>query len=208
MYLWNLTSEIARIMGKGALCLAILVLLPGIVLPQSPGPASITDRENLALQEYCERMAELDIQRLGAALERLKTELIDLNCDPDSVFPKLWQSDSAKIVRYLAGPYYGWRGTTGGCATRIRIAGDEICSCALRAPTTDGKSASRRIFRINVKTGEELPPMTGPCYGEIYGEDNFDFSVDSMIDPKECKVKSPQTKKLDEIMKQRQPEKP
>lgn len=203
---WKLCPGGVMKIGGTLLAVAILITLPKVVAAQSQGPDAITERENRALEEYCERMAGLDLQKFAAALERFKSELLDLNCDADTVFPKLWQSDGAKIVGYLSGPYYGWRGTTAGCATRIRIAGDEVCSCSLRARSPDGKPDSRRIFRINVKTLDELPPTTGPCLGESYGDDQYDFSVSSMIEPKGCTLKKPATKKLEEIMKQAEQE--
>jgi hypothetical protein len=172
-----------------------------LAFAQAQAPSAITAREDRALEEHCDRSAGMDLEKLAAAMDRLKNELLDLNCDPDSAFLKLWQSDGARMLGYIPGPYYGWRGTTAGCANRIRIDGDEIQSCSLRGRSPDGKPGTRRIFRVNVKTLEPLPATTGPCYGATIGDDDHDFSVGSMIEPKGCALKKPPTKKLTDIMK-------
>jgi hypothetical protein len=184
----------------GAMC-CILLGDSRYVWSQSAGSSGITEREMQALEESCDRAAGSNLRKMASALERLKNELLDLNCDPDAVFAKLWQSDGPLVISYLIGPYYGWRGTTGACAVRIRIVGDELHSSSLRGKSLDGKTKARKIFRVSLTTLKELPSIVGPCIGEGYYRDMDDYcGISSMIEEKGCRLVKPSMRHIREML--------
>jgi len=111
----------------------------------------------------CERAAQGDLSRLGAAIERLGNEMGDLNC-PDGL-----KQFSEEHISYLAGPYYGWGGTNRKCKVRIRMIGREIQGCSKRGTRPTGKKNKTYIYRISVDSGRDLKPTVGACTGKRYG---------------------------------------
>jgi len=86
------------------------------------------------------------------------------------------------------------------CAVRIRIVGDELHCCSLKGDSPDGTPENRKIFRINLKTFNDLTPTSGPCTGESYHRGPEDFcSISSMLDINDCALVKPKMKAVREI---------
>jgi serpin B len=111
----------------------------------------------------CDRAAQADGHKLAAALERLSNELVDLNCPLDQ-----W-TVTEQHLRYLTGPYYGFRGGSSRCDVRIAARGDEIQVCSLKGSIPDG-SESRYLYRLSARLAKQgdLPTTVGPCSGSRY----------------------------------------
>jgi type II secretory pathway pseudopilin PulG len=108
----------------------------------------------------CDQVASTDVARLGAALQRFKAERDETKSDLKTLPPD--------VVKYMAGPYYGWAGTNAKCQVLIRVEGDVACGCAMNGSRPKGDE--RYIFRARLDDGDAgLPAITGPCAGETYG---------------------------------------
>lgn len=138
-------------------------------------------------QQRCDKAAEADLHNLSAAVERFDNELTDLGCSD------LRKQFSEEHIKYLVGPYYGWRGTTGTCKVLVRIENGELQSCAMRGSRPTENKEERKIFRSSLLGIEKLDPTVGACKGKQYGyfPDHVYFA--SMVEHKNrgCVLREP-----------------
>ncbi|MEJ2716342.1 MAG: prepilin-type N-terminal cleavage/methylation domain-containing protein, partial [Deltaproteobacteria bacterium] len=99
----------------------------------------------------CDRAANGDISKLGAAIERYGNELVDLNCS---------QEISINNISYLVGPYYGWGGTNRKCDVRVRVDDEsnpqEAYGCAMKGSHPEGTN-TRYVYRVTLFGGTDMP---------------------------------------------------
>jgi prepilin-type N-terminal cleavage/methylation domain-containing protein len=134
----------------------------------------------------CDRAASGDISRLGAAVERLGNELVDLNCSALEVFLSLPAFD----ISYLVGPYYGWGGSSRKCLVLITrdLSNPELQSCAMKG-SLPGGPGTRYIYRQTLGGGTDLPAVTGACVGLEFGGPMQMCYTESLVDTITCGVK-------------------
>jgi prepilin-type N-terminal cleavage/methylation domain-containing protein len=111
----------------------------------------------------CDRSASSDIAKLHASVERLGVELVDLDLKFDQEFAsELYNRDA---IKYLVGPYYGWRGGTAKCHVLVKMEQYNnrwiMVACALKGshPRTD----MRYVYRVPVVGGGDLAALPLPC---------------------------------------------
>ncbi len=137
--------------------------------------------------KYCDKQVESDAKRLSNALDRLKTELQDFNCDPAK-----WEFTEGHL-RSLVGPYYGFRGGSGKCDTLFSVHGNEIWVCSRIGTPQEGNN-TRKIFRISTdltRSGVEkmLPPIVGEGVGRRLPHQSGGMEVcftESMVNKSDC----------------------
>jgi prepilin-type N-terminal cleavage/methylation domain-containing protein len=126
----------------------------------------------------CDRAASADITKLGACLERMGNELVDLNC------PEF--NPSATTISMLVGPYYGWGGSNRKCEVRITVdvvgAPTEVWGCALNGSRPSGLQ-TRYLYRTRISGGVDLPAsVASACHdGSQYGGRGNLCYTESMI---------------------------
>ncbi len=125
----------------------------------------------------CDRSATGDISKIGACIERLGNELIDLNCSSLEILA------SNLNVSWLVGPYYGWGGSSRKC--NVLISADTsnmiVTSCANKGSKPAGPT-TRYIYRQTLGGGTDLPAITGSCTGAEYGGRGYSCYTQSMVD--------------------------
>ncbi len=133
----------------------------------------------------CDRSATGDISRLGASLERLGNELVDLNCSSLEV------AATSVDLAWLVGPYYGWGGSTRKCTVLILgDAANRIASaCAIKG--SQPVAGSRYIYRQTLGGGTDLPAITGTCTGTEYGGRGQTCYTASMVSTANCALAAP-----------------
>jgi type IV pilus assembly protein PilA len=135
----------------------------------------------------CDRSATGDISKLGAALERLGNELVDLNCSALEAFTSAWtQAD----LSFLVGPYYGWGGSSRKCNVLITVTGAEVQACAAKG-SHPGGSATRYIYRQTLGGGTDLPAITGACAGVEFGGPDQTCYTTSLVNTANCAQQTP-----------------
>jgi prepilin-type N-terminal cleavage/methylation domain-containing protein len=124
----------------------------------------------------CDRSATGDISKLGACIERLGNELVDLNCSSLEVLA------SALDVNWLVGPYYGWGGSSRKCNVLINadVTNMIVTACANKGSKPAGPT-SRYIYRQTLGGGTDLPAITGTCSGSEYGGRGASCFTQSMV---------------------------
>ena len=111
----------------------------------------------------CDRSANADIGKLAVALERLGNELVDLNYKFDEEVA--YHINAMDALKYLVGPYYGWRGGTTKCQVLMKLTQESnrwiIQGCAIKGshPRTD----QRYIYSAPFVGGQDLPALPGTC---------------------------------------------
>jgi type IV pilus assembly protein PilA len=137
----------------------------------------------------CDRAASGDISKLGAAVQRMGNELVDLNCTSLEDFLAI----SNFNISYLVGPYYGWGGTSKKCGVLVtrNPSTPDLQACALKG-SHPGGTASRYIYRQSLGGGTDLPAITGPCAtGQEYGGRGATCYTTSMVNTSDCTFQSP-----------------
>ncbi len=131
----------------------------------------------------CDVAAAKDVKRLRLVLERLAEEVTGEGCDPAEVMKVL----SEDHLKYLVGPYYGWRGTTAKCRVLIKIEGNELRASAMRGSRPNPDREQRMIYRVAILGSSVLDPVQGLPSGRQYGffPDRFYFA--SMLEKKNGK---------------------
>jgi prepilin-type N-terminal cleavage/methylation domain-containing protein len=124
----------------------------------------------------CDRAANGDISKLGAAIERYGNELVDLNCSMDITIGN---------ISFLVGPYYGWGGTNRKCDVRVRTepssgTPQEAWGCALKGSHPEGTD-TRYIYRVTLFGGTDMPATRGTCTGDIFGGSGNQCYTASMV---------------------------
>lgn len=129
---------------------------------------------------YCQNMADADLFKLSESLKHFAMEQKELNMTEDE--RKKWTvKHGAQIIRYIRGPYYGWRGGHVFCRTRFRVVGDEVWACSPVSALACGKPEASKIFRARLFDGEMLEKTNGPCEG-VELSSAWPCYIDSMID--------------------------
>ncbi|MDQ7781873.1 MAG: prepilin-type N-terminal cleavage/methylation domain-containing protein [Desulfomonilaceae bacterium] len=111
----------------------------------------------------CDRAASSDIAKLHASVERLGVELVDLDYKFDEEFAaQLFNQDA---VKFLVGPYYGWRGGTAKCHVLVRMEQFNsrwiMTACALKG--SHPRENQRYVYRVPVVGGGDLAALPQPC---------------------------------------------
>jgi type IV pilus assembly protein PilA len=113
----------------------------------------------------CDTTAAADISKLGATIERLGDELIHLNC-LSTLEDVTW---TQTLLQSLAGPYYGWGGTSVKCRVRIRTricqnpdGSDMTLNCFQGCPLNGSEPTlgQRFFFQVPVSGGADLAAIT------------------------------------------------
>jgi len=131
----------------------------------------------------CDRSATGDISKLGASMERLGNELVDLNC---ASLDGWISTETSFNITYLVGPYYGWGGSSRKCEVLIsNITNTQLTACAMKG-SHPGGSASRYIYRQTLGGGTDLPAVTGTCAGNEYGGRGNSCYTSSMVSTADC----------------------
>jgi len=135
----------------------------------------------------CDRSATGDISKLGASIERLGNELVDLNC------PALDQAASNVNIQWLVGPYYGWGGSSRKCQVLIGITNSntQLTACAIKG-SHPGGGTTRYVYRQTLTGGTDLPAIVGSCSGLEYGGRGSSCYTQSMVDSSNCNLAAPQ----------------
>ena len=139
----------------------------------------------------CDRTASTDLAKLAKVLQSMSQEATELNCDSKSV--------PSDFLEYLTGPYYGWQGTNRKCEVLVRIEDEAICACSPRGsrPHMDEKE-KRYIYRVNLRTGEQLQTIIGPCTGKSYGGPET-MCYEESIFGSDCTFRKPRGRPCKEI---------
>ncbi|MBM4326823.1 MAG: prepilin-type N-terminal cleavage/methylation domain-containing protein [Deltaproteobacteria bacterium] len=113
----------------------------------------------------CDRAANADVTRIGAGLERLGNELVDLNFNWDAIASSI--SDTQLL--WFAGTYYGWGGPNAKCDVRVFVdtGAMEVRGWAGRGSRPAG-ATSRYVYRVTLVGGTDMPAtaITGPSVGQ------------------------------------------
>jgi type IV pilus assembly protein PilA len=135
----------------------------------------------------CDRSATGDISKLGASIERLGNELVDLNCTSLDAF-----LTAAGQISYLVGQYYGWGGSSKKCGVLIStdIGNQQVQSCALKG-SHPGGSTTRYLYKQTLGGGTDLPATTGTCDGIEYGGRGALCYTSSQVSTADCSVITP-----------------
>jgi len=114
----------------------------------------------------CDRAASADVSKLGASIERLGNEIVDLNGRFDQDIANQVMPQTARFV----GSYYGWGGTTKKCGVEIMfdqpIANGEyqVHSCAVLGSRPDTANTDfRYIYTIPFGGGVSPAATVGQC---------------------------------------------
>jgi type IV pilus assembly protein PilA len=137
----------------------------------------------------CDRAASGDISKLGASVQRMGNELVDLNCSSLEEFLAL----SNFNISYLVGPYYGWSGSSRKCGVLItrNPTTPDLQACAIKGAHPGG-ATSRYIYRQSLGGGTDLPAITGPCNtGREYGGRGEICYTASMVSTLDCSFQTP-----------------
>ncbi len=116
----------------------------------------------------CDRNANADISRLGAAAERLGNELVDLNGNFQSTL-----SLPGFDMTWFKGDFYGWGGTSGKCDVQMAWTTDSgdsdgnrslAVACAVKGsiPQAD-QQTYRYIYLVNLNGGRDVKAEVGAC---------------------------------------------
>lgn len=111
----------------------------------------------------CDRAATGDIAKLHASVERLGVEIVDLDHKFDEEFAGQIYNEDA--IKYLVGPYYGWRGGTAKCTVLVRMEQLNnrwiLTACALKG--SHPRENERYVYRVPVVGGGDLAAIVQPC---------------------------------------------
>ncbi len=158
-------SKIKNVKGFTLIELMVVVAIIGIILAIAV-PYYVSYKRTA-----CDRAANADIVKLGAALERLGNELVDLNCQFDQA-----QDFSMAVVEYAVGPYYGWGGTNVKCQVQVTVTGGRVQACAIKGSHPAGLD-SRYVYQVTA-SGSDLPAITlSTCDGVTQGQTCYTESM-------------------------------
>jgi hypothetical protein len=110
----------------------------------------------------CDRAVSADVGKLAAALERLKNEAKDYGMEFDEGAVDTFVENNG--LKYVVGPYYGWRGCTKKCGSVIRLnkqGGRWVVEGVAVKGSHPGGVHSRYIYRTYVTDRGDLPAAIG-----------------------------------------------
>ncbi len=114
----------------------------------------------------CDRAASADIAKLGASIERMGNEVVDLNGRFDQDIADVIMPELARFV----GSYYGWGGTTSKCGVEIMFDQPqangqyEVHSCSILGSRPDTANTDfRYIYTIPFGGGIAPAATVGQC---------------------------------------------
>jgi prepilin-type N-terminal cleavage/methylation domain-containing protein len=114
----------------------------------------------------CDRSASADVGKVAASLERLGNEMVDLNYTFDEEIADSINTHDA--LKYLVGPYYGWRGGTSKCEVLLRMGQVNqrwvIQGCAMKG--SHPRAGMRYVYRAPFVGGGDLPAIPDACGGD------------------------------------------
>jgi type IV pilus assembly protein PilA len=125
----------------------------------------------------CDRSASADVGKVAASLERLGNELVDLNYKFDEEIANHINDNNA--LKYLVGPYYGWRGGTAKCEVLVRMgqvnARWVIMGCAMKG--SHPRADMRYVYRAPFVGGGDLPAIPATCGADATNGNSADWNV-------------------------------
>jgi type IV pilus assembly protein PilA len=154
-------SKIKNAKGFTLIELMVVVAIIGIILAIAV-PYYISYKRS-----SCDRAANADVSKLGAGLERMGNELVDLNCDFNPA-----ASGANLELNWLMGPYYGWGGTNVKCQTQVvKVdtggggvnANWEAWGCAVRGSHPTSDNTERFTYRVSLFGGTDYPAVWATC---------------------------------------------
>lgn len=106
----------------------------------------------------CDEAAQADLVKLQVAVEKLTMEVAGQACQK-VVDDVAWTTD---MLKGLAGPAYGWDGTSLKCSVQIFIKDDDklFQGYALNGSAPSG-AGTRFIFSVPIKGGPSQPATAG-----------------------------------------------
>lgn len=111
----------------------------------------------------CDRSASADVGKVAASLERLGNELVDLNYKFDEEIADHISDNDA--LKYMVGPYYGWRGGTAKCEVLLQMGQVNerwvIMGCAMKG--SHPRADMRYVYRAPFVGGGDLPAVPATC---------------------------------------------
>jgi hypothetical protein len=165
-------------------------------------PAGLIWIEKTA-EHSCDRDAEDVLRKTFASLVRLSGEARDCGCT------SIWPDLSEEQLKFMAGPYYGWSGTTGKgrCGILLSFNGQEIRVCAMRGTHPTENPKDRHIFSAlrppwNAEPEKASPAIrsaVGTCTGKAYGygktssEKDAPYYVETMLESASCTFRVPRS---------------
>lgn len=145
----------------------------------------------LAKQGRCDEMARESVLQLGRAWKYFQKGVADMGCDPELAIP------TEKRIGYIYNLYYGWGGSEKWSYILIKLERNTACACSMlgRVPGTDNRM--RTIYRVDLRSGKELPSVVGPCEGKEYYRGNVPFYESTMLrkEGDVCRIVEPERRR-------------
>ncbi len=156
-------SRMGNVKGLTLIEIMVVVVLIGIILAIAI-PYYIHYKKGT-----CDKVAQSDLLKMGAAIEVFNSRLVDLGCDMAGPTDPVAYWTTARIGS-LVGDYYGWSGTNEKCDVRISVSvsvsGANFTACAVQG--ADAGGGNRVIYTLPTKGGAKISSSTGACQGDRY----------------------------------------